>query len=238
MGRDPADRLQWALEFARRDIDKQTGGDWENLCAEIDAFATTLVWWDRLPKYHRKKLRQDFGRHKFPATITFSPPSREVIRQTQARFRAVLADLQEKRRADIGPILVNYAILWHRSPPRRRDPATELHNMFFPPFYVDIAPQTRPRPVQLVGADFEEYALVKFAELLAGHPGLIRICPEQKKCGHWFVARRLNQEYCSKRCQTRAAVRAFRERKQAAQTKRRHRSKAKSRSRRRKEARR
>lgn len=58
-------------------------------------------------------------------------------------------------------------------------------------------------------------ARVKFAELLAAHSWLVHRCPEEK-CRRSFVANRLNQQYCSKRCQMRAAMRAYRERLQAA----------------------
>ena len=96
VGRDPDERLQWALEFAQRDLGRLTPGDWDNLRWELHALATTVVWWDTLPKYHREKLRQAFGRHKLPGTITTSPPSREAVQGTQKRFLRILEQFKEK----------------------------------------------------------------------------------------------------------------------------------------------
>jgi hypothetical protein len=239
VGRDPDERLQWALEFAQRDLGRLTPGDWDNLRWELHALATTVVWWDTLPKYHREKLRQAFGRHKLPGTITTSLPSREAVQRTQKRFLGILEQFKEKGYAETGEIPIGYFVQFHRSPLRRRDTASELATMFFPPLYIDMDPGYRRKPIQRIGGEFQNHALVKFAELLAGHPGLVRICPEEK-CGRWFVASRLNREYCSKRCQMRAATRAYRKRQgQAAQKGRKKRRRVKRKThRRRKEGRR
>jgi len=66
-------------------------------------------------------------------------------------------------------------------------------------------------------ADWKLLATRALGLLIAEYGHLLKECPSPPKrgkageiCGTWFVARRVNQEYCSAVCQSRASTRAFR----------------------------
>jgi hypothetical protein len=57
---------------------------------------------------------------------------------------------------------------------------------------------------------------VEFMELLAEYSEIVRICPKEKGgCGRWFLASRVDREYCCTRCTTNAMSRRLRARQKA-----------------------
>ncbi len=211
VGKTPSERLRWGLTFAQRDLVALTNGEWVDLRAELNSFASFLVWWDRIPVYQRDKLRRQYGHslHVMPFT---RPITEEEARKTQARFRGVLEELRQTNRTTIGPMSVTYSVTLRTTPPQKllqqlfdrpdRPAGGSLVNLIrsSPAFFQQVMPGFGT-PLMQVRGGFENQALVKFAELLAGHSAMIRTCPREG-CSRWFVARRLNQDYCSKACQT------------------------------------
>lgn len=61
----------------------------------------------------------------------------------------------------------------------------------------------------LVAALDDSSARLQLASLLGVHAHLTHECPEAG-CRRWFVAARKDQTFCSRTCQTRAAVRGYR----------------------------
>lgn len=211
VGKNPAERLRWGLTFAQRDLDALTNGEWVDLRLELNSFATFLVWWDRIPVYQREKIHQQYGHslHVMPFT---RPITEEEARKTQARFRGVLEELRQTNRTTIGPMTVKYSVALRKTPPQKflervfnlpDRPARDLKANIVRSLSA-LLQQAMPgfgTPIMQVHGGFENQALVKFAELLAGHSAMVRTCPREG-CSRWFVARRLNQDYCSKACQT------------------------------------
>ena len=211
VGKTPSERLRWALTFAQRDLDVLTNGEWVDLRLELNSFATFLVWWDRIPVYQRDKLRRQYGHslHVMPFT---RPITEEEARKTQARFRGVLEELRQTNRTTIGPMSVTYSVTLHKTPTKKflervinlpDRPARDLKANVVRSLLA-LLQQAMPgfgTPIMQVHGGFDNQPLIKFAELLAGHSAMVRTCPREG-CTRWFVARRLNQDYCSKACQT------------------------------------
>ena len=62
IGRDPDERLNWALKFAQRNLDGLVSWDRGRLRWEVYFFAVTpIFWWNALPAYYRRVLRPTFG---------------------------------------------------------------------------------------------------------------------------------------------------------------------------------
>ena len=211
VGKNPPERLQWALNFTQLDLDNLTNGEWVDLRLELNSFATFLVWWDRIPGFHREKIRQQYG-HSLHVMQFSSPITEEEARKTQIRFQEILEELKQAKQATVGPMSVTYSVTLRKTPPQKYlervlnlpdRPTGDLKANMVRSLSAFLQ-QSMPgfgTPFMRVDGGFENQALIKFAELIAGHPGMLRTCPREG-CSRWFVARRLNQEYCTKKCQS------------------------------------
>ena len=225
VGRLPTQRLQWALQFAHTNLDTLMPGEFLDLRSELNAFAFSLIWWDRLSAYQRQKFRQKLGNATIPRRIP-PDPSEEETRTTQAEFNKVLGNFGQHGRATVGPFPVTYLMQRQTTPPEKlfkktlsafKNPSPAGMLSFHkanPIWFQHVLPFYADKPAMLIEGGFENRALVKFAELLAGHSALVRDCPREG-CSRWFVAARLNQAYCGKRCQSLVNTRKYREKMEA-----------------------
>ena len=194
IGLDPLDTLRWALEFAQRDLEELTPGDWENLRLELTVFATMQLskWRGQKPKAMRGPGGYDiFMKVRAPSR---EPPMIEVatdqeIRDTQADFRRIFSRLYDKGWVSIGPVEIEY--LATRRKIRGNLPRELVARMF----------------ALVKGIRFG--ALRYLAEHLMFFGELLEVCHDTT-CGRWFVQSRKNQVYCSPQCQTRANTRIYR----------------------------
>lgn len=214
VGRDPSERLTWALKFAERDLNLLMPGDWERLRWELWAFTVTLVWWDALPKSKRSAFRFRFGdlskERKQPTTVEAHDfPEIQDVRQTHEQFTNLLVDLAQNGVSFVGPISYQLVVPWLGSQ-EGRIILDALHATGSPENKMaQEAFGNQDYPIEYPLSEFRDYATSRFAELITGHGNLVRICPEEQ-CARWFVAGRANQDFCGSRCQMRAATRKYR----------------------------
>lgn len=119
--------------------------------------------------------------------------SRHEVRQLHQRFRAVLSELIRVGRVKIGGYRSIELV-------REQTGATTML----------VKASSSASPTQ-------PYILY-LSILLFERQHLVKACPAPalrdtrgESCGQWFLARRPNQVYCSRRCQTRESTRAFRQ---------------------------
>ena len=189
VGRSPADRLQWALDFAQKDLNTLTVGDWANLRRELAAFRGFTVFPTQVKNRRVLNALLELGRHNWGSQTFVELPMEEQTRQAQAEFRRIVDRLLTRGMVAIGPHQVTHYVSRldkTQIPPERR---------------ASLSTWTR-------GAS---PGLEQFTYLLGAYAALVGVCPEPK-CQRWFVAGRTNQTYCSTRCQTRATTRTYRER--------------------------
>ncbi len=192
VGTTPRDRLQWALDFARRDLSTLTNFDWENLRREMVSFDVYVIPPDQVNSELMIQWLKEGASN--PETFPFTPvglPSREKIQKAQDEFRQFVETLLREKCVKI-PLPESAAYVL--SPP--------VHGRTL------IHLQQKGPPGRAA-----------FAYLLGGFAPLVRECPEPK-CKRWFVAGRLNQHYCCPRCHSRATSRAQRERQRERKRKR------------------
>jgi len=184
VGMTPRARLQWALDFARRDLATLTTFDWENLRREIMAFDIFLIPYDQAATARPAQRLEESVR--VPATFPLQPvplPNREKLQRSHDDFQQYISPLIQKKEVKIPLGGSTVYVL-----------PTPVHGRTF--FHV----QNRG-----------PLGLTTLAHLLGAFAPLVRACAEQQ-CGRWFVAGRLNQHYCSPRCQSRATSRVHRQR--------------------------
>lgn len=189
VGRTPVGRLQWALDFAQKDLNTITRGDWANLRRELAAFGGPLVSHDQVKNRWVLEALRELGRHQWGSQSYMELPTEEETRRAQAEFRRIVERLLSRGTAEIGPVQVSYYV-------GRRDKT-------------QIPPERRAFLISRTRTAVP--GLVQFAHWLGAYAALVGACPEPK-CRRWFVAGRTNQQYCSTRCQTRATTRAYRQR--------------------------
>ncbi len=202
VGTTSVDRLRWALNFALRDLDALTPGDWINLRLELAAFTiphlTQAIEGEetlrrvfrflrergQVPKDGRKKQYRGIreGRTSWQKQLCQVPTEKDV-RKLQAKFRQAVEGLFTKSRVSIGSLPVTLTVLTLD----RRERITLL------------TPETER---------LSSRALHTFAHLLGTWGALIELCPE---CNRFFVANRKNQVYCCPRCQSRVTTRQYRQ---------------------------
>lgn len=194
VGIEPVDRLEWAVNFAQQ-AEPVTTRDWLNLRRSVDAFANSLVWWDRVPG----SVRGELQRHYSHGVSCSDGPSVRVVRKIRKAFGDILGKLERSGR-------------YTQTLPRTIWFAAAEPKEWIERFgHANAAYWRYPRYRFTRG--WIKDALLHFLDLLAGPPGeLLRICPEQHS-RRFFVASRPNQEFCSTKCQNRAAQREHRARK-------------------------
>jgi hypothetical protein len=197
IGVDPIERLKWTLEFAEKDDTQLTAMDRDTLRWQLALFQETpIFWWDRLPTNYQV-LREHFGRARQNlGRFDWQVPDDELMASVRKEFQKILRRLRAKREYVLS-LKFHYLIMLGDSqtaPPEKR---------FRAPLYVERLSGSQ---MLAKAGTFQDKAVFKFAELLAGHPGSLRICAEEK-CSRWFVDRKAAQTYCSPACQSRAATR-------------------------------
>lgn len=212
VGVDPDERLQWALNFAKADLDSLTPGDWDNLQVEMLVFAITLVLWDQVPAVARKRLRPQFGRDKQSKKKieVRGIPTENDLREIQVEFCKHLGNLRTKGEFHILLDNAQFSVTVDAFHPAR-GLARKLYKygyMHDTPFYYGISrhPLGEHASIEIT---ITQRCLLRFGQLINYFQEKLRICSE---CESWFVAQRKTQLYCSKKCQLRAASTRFRER--------------------------
>lgn len=188
VGLTPLDRLRWALEFAGRDIAQARSHELAELRRDLYAFMDSLrigrATWEK-PAY---VVREALSRVR-PALL----PRQEELAEAHVAFGKVFEHLFESGGVKIGPI--RSAAAGFQAFVSKRDEAGII--TFEPVWDVESTPEDR-------------FGLSVLAFFL-GWVSHIRRCRESN-CSRWFVQARRNQDYCSRRCQSRATTRAKRER--------------------------
>lgn len=88
VGLTERDRLQWALDFARKDLDALTPGDWSNLRREFVAFAE-----GQLPPREKPRSSQAEWSNR-------GLPTEDVLRQVQRHWLGLLTALIKPGRSE------------------------------------------------------------------------------------------------------------------------------------------
>jgi hypothetical protein len=222
VGRTPAQRLQWALDFCNQNLTTLTPGDWDNRRHEFVAFAAVTItpdladapwirkilagepWvaaWVSPPKPPAAKARgRPRGARRGGLLVgsaefqRWTLPSRETLRAVQEEWRRIVVPLlQRDGLTRVGPFTVEVYV-------HRRD--EERRTLF------EIAPE---------GSDpWARWPLLALLGTFADH---LRACREPT-CRRWFVASRGPQRFCSRTCQNRAGIRAYRTRRAGPKPKR------------------
>lgn len=207
IGVDPIERLEWALRFAETDDTQLTAADRDIERWQLALFAgTPIFWWDRLPTNYQL-LREKFGHCRRIGAWKMPVPDDELVGSVRKKFQQILSTLRGEGFYAI-KLNVSYVIQLG-DPTQFREPKD-----FHPPLYFDEDLDKLSRGMLVRAGELGDEAKFKFAELLAGHHGALRICGEPK-CQRWFVSRNSLQTYCGPACQSRATSRALRERKAA-----------------------
>ncbi len=178
------------IEAAGQRIEAENGGrvGWVLRFAQKDLRTLTAGDWYNL-RLELAAFILPFQETKEDVTL----PSRHEVRQIHQRFRAVLSELIRVGRVKIGG---------YRSIELIRDQTGATSIL--------IQPSSSASPTQPY--------LLYLSILLFERRDLVKACPAPaprgargESCGQWFLARRPNQVYCSRRCQTRASTRTFRQ---------------------------
>jgi hypothetical protein len=196
-------RLQWALDFVRKDLASLTVGDWANLQREFLAFRVFLIRPDALdptslklaladhiaiPRRRRGMLARGAEHGRGTSEAGREPrthlPSRRELQWVQRQWRAIIVPLLERGSElhGIGPFHVYVDV-------ERWD--------LFGQSVIDLRPIHDPT------------ARLQLLSLLGFYAHLVHECPEVS-CRRWFVAMRKGQKFCNRTCQNRAAIRAHR----------------------------
>src|SRR5262245_12613725 len=106
VGRTPKERLQWALDFARRPLDKLSVGDWANLQREFEAFQTLYVdpepagsLAERIQHRHDESMKAgEWGVPGAPLVTSLTPDGDEIalitrdgLREIQGEWRRLIS---------------------------------------------------------------------------------------------------------------------------------------------------
>ncbi len=200
VGREPIERLAWALAFVQKDLGSLTPGDWENIRWQLWAF-NLIPWWK--PSEAGADQRRIYDAYEFPEQA-------DVI-SAQTKFGETLTDLKQKGFSMIGPVIEMLIVPWL---------GTEKGQNMRAAFEA-ITPGELPPPDSLTYplSEFTVYSEYRFGLLIGQFGEYLHICPG-KDCGRWFVASRTNQDYCSSRCQMRSATNRYRQKKKKRKKKR------------------
>lgn len=188
VGLTARERLEWAVWFAQEDLGSTTPGDLLKLREELTAF----------------KLG-DGGPGIGGTGDEVDLVTEAELREAHAAFRQILSAFITKGQADIGEFSIDFRV-WRHDP----DQFPTLKSRRYRPSFEPPLPRLETTDEELrftLGLRLNAY----------GH--LVRACPapvprgrQGEACGRWFVADRPNKDYCSRRCQGRAATRAARAR--------------------------
>jgi len=194
VGWTPKDRLAWAVravQASRRDL---TPGDRDNLRRELGVFASG-------PKG---------GGAEWSAEEGILGPEEKDMPGVLEELGRILQAAVKRERVTVARRVAALSLVW--------DPGLQEGPYPRSPHFVLWDHDEDD--------DWEIRAKRVLCRLLVEHGHLLKECgaPEPRggqgdTCGTWFVANRSRQAYCSPRCQTRAATRAYRVTHVAGQTK-------------------
>lgn len=193
VGNKPEARLQWAIDFAVKDLGHLTIGDRENLRGELAAFCGTPqaqdVYAYKRSHFVRLAIAQ-LGQHDWQGAIGVLPRW-EQVQEAQGEFRRILRVFLATGHFTLGPFAITY-------------------DVYRQAFRIN----TKPRQCffsERVQKEKAPWGVLTFARLLGAFGANVETCPEPT-CGKIFVAKRLNQNFCSKQCQSRTTTRTYRDR--------------------------
>jgi len=200
LGRTPRDRLQWALDFSARDLATLSVGDWTNLQRELVAFCELLL------------TPEPRARETARATKTARTASPEVYFAADSATPPIrLLPTKEE--------IVGEQRLWRSMISVLFTPGGRMIYRLKPEIQFEVVRLDSAGRMKLhLSAHGEDAGRLQLANLLTSHVLLLRECAEPA-CGRRFIGKRRGQEFCSRTCQNRAAVRAHRERAAARRTK-------------------
>lgn len=181
VGETPRERLAWAMKFVQGNPRALSAGERLNDQLALAAFEGQGSG-GTITRWTDRWGNRDL--HK-P-----TPAETDKAREQMAR---VLRAVVRREAVKVGPITSTERLEWNSQQGR---------------FYL----------WQTVGTSWSERPVLALNRLIVDHGHLVKECPAPavrakagETCGVWFVANRPKQEYCSARCQTRAATRAYRE---------------------------
>ncbi len=201
VGWKPEERLQWAIDFAFGGLPAVTEGDRQNLRRDLAAFSGTPQVPDARHYVTSHFVRGEIarlGHHDWQGAYGEIPTWAEV-EQARGEFRKLLDRVLRIGQYTLGPFPVTY--------------------------YIGVGlPTDPPRPRQShfferVKHEGAAWGLITLARLLGAFGSKLEQCPEAT-CRRLYVARRVNQHFCSTRCQSRTTTRAYRSRKREEEVKR------------------
>ncbi len=180
IGESPEDILKWFLKFSGTDVDRISEGDWLNL--QYEAACVVLSRPGVFSKHDPFRYEKILSERGDPLQSIKEHLNKDVIRSLIQSVKEIFRKVLKRE-----PILIyTPALTVHLYPQEATgDPSWHLQYQAHDP--------EAPMCLSLLGG------LKEF-----GH--LLRSCPE---CQLVFWAVRKNQNYCSKRCQTRVASRNY-----------------------------
>lgn len=189
VGRSPIERLEWVVDFAQRDLQDLTPGDWLNLSQELWAFSVTRVLWDGPYPFPLNNASLFYASIYF-GRIKPTLPTRAKAKGYQKDMRDVLDRLDRTNKASYGPIKKTLQATLYQ---RRAET-----NAYIRVFYALFGAARDLREGQNL--------IERFFDLLAEARGFLDRCADEK-CGRWFVSGRFEQKFCSNKCQNRVKSR-------------------------------
>ena len=205
VGVDQMGRLAWALKFAQQEFGSLPAGDLENLRQELSIFGFMGTWPDLAAVQRGSKLDTFLEGLELPETMEMQIVSDKELSSTHAKFKKVLSDLEDNDGyAEVGPFTLFHVVETSNTVIGMIGLEDLLLKQFLP-----FAPGPQASHRQKLEGGQSDFLLFGFSALLARYSLLLRHCPDMK-CKRWFVASRLNQQYCSTKCQVRSATRKFR----------------------------
>lgn len=126
--------------------------------------------------------------------------SDDEVRHVHQEFARIVSTLLRDGKATIGPI--QFEIVVDRKPEAEKDPFLMFSAVR------NLAPLSTTYAITFSLGMY----LARFAHRVRACPAPASRGAKGELCGRWFVAKRRNQAYCSRRCQSRATTRAVRER--------------------------
>jgi hypothetical protein len=110
VGDTPVQRLRWAVEFAQRDLDGLSDGDWANLRSELAAFDSWVIPLDQVTSRRARKALRDGTEPPDADPRGFALPSERDVRAIQDGVRLTVRMLLDTDETVIEPAKVSFVI--------------------------------------------------------------------------------------------------------------------------------